>query len=303
MSGRQPTWLVTGGSGFLGRHLLNRLDREPVDVVALGRRAIPGRRFTMADLLDGDRLNGILAEAAPAVIFHLAGRTPPADAESLDRSNRVATLRLIEAISCLDSPARLIVAGSAAELGPVPIEELPVGEDHPAGPETDYGRSKLAATQAALDAGGIVARVFNPIGPGTPPSQALGRFAAILADGDGPLTLHVGDLASRRDFIDGRDVADALLALARKARPGLYHVGTGESRSVGEGLELLIGHSGRPVRVNVDRSRPSGPPDSRADISRIRREIGWSPRIPFEQSVADLWAEARSRLTGPDDCL
>ena len=292
MSERRPTWLVTGGSGFLGRHLLDRLDREPVEVVALGRRTIPGRRFVTVDLLDGDCLRRVLAELAPSVVFHLAGRTPPADAESLDRSNRIATLRLIEALSRVSDPVLLITAGSAAELGPVPIEELPVGEDHPADPETDYGRSKLAATHAVLDAGGMVARVFNPIGPGTPPSQALGRFAAILADGDGPITLDVGDLAPRRDFIDGRDVADALIALAVRGKPGLYHVGTGESRSVGEGLELLIRHSGRPVRVDVDRSRPSGPADSRADIGRIRREVGWSPRIPFEQSVADLWAAA-----------
>ncbi len=227
------------------------------------------------------------------MIFHLAGRTPPADTESLDRSNRVATLRLIDALSVLDDPVRLIFSGSAAELGPVPIEELPVGEDYPADPESDYGRSKLAATRAVLEAGGVVARVFNPIGRGTPPSQALGRFAAVLADGEGPVTLDVGDLSPRRDFIDGRDVAEALLALAMGARPGLYHVGTGKSWSVGEGLELLIALSKRPVRIEVNRSRPAGPADSRADIGRIRREVGWSPRVPFEQSVADLWAAAR----------
>jgi nucleoside-diphosphate-sugar epimerase len=293
MSERCPTWLVTGGSGFLGRHVLNRLDREPVEVVALGRRAIPGRRFVTADLLDSAGLRRALAETAPSVVLHLGGRTPPADAESLDRSNRVGTLRLIEAMSAIDGPVRLVAAGSAAELGPVPIEELPVGEDYPAQPETDYGRSKLAATRAVLEAGGIAARVFNPIGPGTPPSQALGRFAAILVEGKGPIALDVGDISPRRDFIDGRDVADALVGLALGASPGLYHVGSGESRSVGEGLELLIRLSGRHARVNVDRSRPSGPADSRADIARIRREVGWSPRIPFKQSVADLWAEAR----------
>lgn len=213
MSERRPTWLITGGSGFLGRHLLERLDREPVDVVTLGRRTIPGRPFVKADLLDGDGLRRAINEASPSVVLHLAGRTPPADAESLDRSNRVATHRLIEALAAVPEPARLIAAGSAAELGPVPIDALPVGEEHPADPETDYGRSKLVATHAVLEAGGIVGGVFNPIGPGTPPSQALGRFAAMLADGRGPITLDVGDLSPRRDFIDGRDVADASSSL------------------------------------------------------------------------------------------
>ena len=109
------------------------------------------------------------------------------------------------------------MAGSAAELT-VPgrsDECLPVGEDFPPRPDGDYGRSKLAATEAALAMGAVVARVFNPIGPGTPPSQAFGRFAARLAEGDGPVTLAVGGLSGRRDFIDARDVAEALVALAR----------------------------------------------------------------------------------------
>jgi GDP-4-dehydro-6-deoxy-D-mannose reductase len=293
MNGPRPTWLVTGGSGFLGRHLLDRLDGELIEVVAIGRRPVDGAaRFVAADLLDGPGLREVLAEVRPSVVLHLVGRTPPADADTLDRANRLATLRLIDALATLAPQPRLVVAGSAAELGPVPFEHLPVGEGHPAEPDTDYGRSKLAATRAALSAGGIVARVFNPIGPGMPSSQALGRFAAALAEGQGPMTLAVGDLSPRRDFIDARDVAEALIALANGARPGLYHVGTGQSRSVGEGLEALIRLSGRTVRVEVDRSRPSGPADSRADIGRIRAEVGWEPGIPFERSVADLWAAA-----------
>ncbi len=126
-----------------------------------------------------------------------------------------------------------------------------------------------------------------------PTSQALGRFAAILARADGPISLTVGDLSPRRDFIDARDVAEALVSLATGARPGLYHVGTGESRSIGEGLDALIRLSGRSVQVEIDGSRPSGATDSRADIRRIRAEVKWSPRIPFERSVADLWAAAR----------
>ena len=294
MSGPRSTWLVTGASGFLGRHLLNRLDGEAVEVVALGRRPIEGRiAFVQADLLDLEGLSRTLKEVAPAVVFHLAGKTPPADSEALDRSNRVATSHLVEALSSLDALPRLVVAGSAAELGPVPVEDLPVGEEARARPDGDYGRSKLAATSAALEAGAVVARVFNPIGPGTPPGQALGRFASLLARGDGPATLTVGDLSPRRDFSDARDVAEALVALAAGARPGLYHVGTGESRRIGEGLDALIRLSGRSVRVEIDDSRHSGPPDSRADIRRIRAEVGWSPRIPFERSVADLWAAAR----------
>ena len=89
-----PTWLVTGGSGFLGRHLLDRLDREPVEVVALGRRPVAGcSRFIKADLLDPAGLARALRETSPAVVFHLAGQDGPRPTlKSLDRTNRVATL-------------------------------------------------------------------------------------------------------------------------------------------------------------------------------------------------------------------
>ena len=204
----------------------------------------------------------------------------------------------------------MVLAGSAAELGPVPVGDLPVGEDYPCRPGDAYGLSKWLATTAGLAARPplevIVARVFNPVGPGQPGSQALGRFADLLNDpGPDPLHLTVGDLDARRDFIDVRDVARAFIALALLGHPGqVYHVGTGRSHRVREGLDGLIGLSGRKVEVEVDplRSRGRGPDDSRADPTRLMTHTGWRPEIGWEQSLADLWDEARARprlpLTG-----
>jgi nucleoside-diphosphate-sugar epimerase len=294
-----PTWLVTGGSGFLGRHLLDRLEREPVDLVAIGRRPLgrPRVRWIKADLADRDGLARVLDDVAPATIVHLAGRTPPADPAALDLANRLATLNLLDTLVHLGRPTRLVVAGSAAELGPVPVEDLPVAESYLAQPDTDYGRSKLPATEAVLAVpspiAAVVARVFNPIGPGIPSSQAFGRFAAMIADAQVD-TIPTGDLTARRDFIDVRDVAEALLSLGQSQATGLFHVGTGESRSVLEGLERLIALSGRQIQIVRDASPSRGPSDSRADISRISIETGWSPRIAFEQSLADLFAAASS---------
>jgi nucleoside-diphosphate-sugar epimerase len=132
MNEPRPTWLVTGGSGFLGRHLLDRLGHEPVEVVTIGRRPIPGR-FVEADLLDREGLRRVLAELSPSLVFHLAGKTPPAVSPALDRANRVATSCLLEELTRLGRPVRIVVAGSAAELGPVPVKCLPVGEDYPCG--------------------------------------------------------------------------------------------------------------------------------------------------------------------------
>ncbi len=294
-----PPALITGASGFLGRHLLAHLEG---DWIAVGRRRPPwveAKAYRECDLLDRAGLETLVLETAPAVVFHLAGRTPPGGAEVFYRSNTLATLHLLDALRAAARPCRVVLVGSAAELGPVPGEALPVGEDYPCSPDGPYGLSKWLMTCAGLAARPplevVVARVFNPIGPGLPASQALGRFAAELAGGAGPIRLEVGDLDARRDFVDARDVARALIALANLGRAGrLYHVGTGRSRSIREGLDELIRRSGREVTVDVVQAlaRPRGPSDSRADVGRIFEEAGWSAEISWEQSLDDLWADA-----------
>jgi GDP-4-dehydro-6-deoxy-D-mannose reductase len=151
-----------------------------------------------------------------------------------------------------------------------------------------------------------VARIFNAIGPGMPLSLAFGRFAARLAEpGHASDRLRVGDMRSRRDFIDARDVASALIALALSGRPRtVYHVGSGQSRAVGEGFERLIRLSGRAVAIETPAPGDAAgeSPDCRADITRIRTHTGWSPSIPWEQSLADLWDEVGGRLATPLAC-
>jgi GDP-4-dehydro-6-deoxy-D-mannose reductase len=199
---------------------------------------------------------------------------------------------------------RVVLVGSAAELGPVPVAELPVGEDHPCRPRDPYGLSKWFATAAGLSAGPpvhvSVARVFNPVGPGMPATQAFGRFARVLVNAQGgPQRLRVGELEARRDFVDVRDVAGALVAIAlRGADRTVYHVGRGISHSVGEGLQYLVRLSG--LAVSIDRAEGlshSGPADSRADISRIVTQTGWAPEYTLEQSLSALWGELRGLAT------
>lgn len=304
-------WLVTGGNGFVGRHVLEAMasgetaDTDP-EIVILGRHR-SGRakehRFIEADLTDPEGLRASLSGLAPDFVIHTAGKTPPASDEELYRANFWSTTHLLAALRSLDRPMRIVLAGSAAELGPVDAAHLPVGEDYPADPVEAYGRSKWMATRSGLAERPplevIAARIFNPIGPGTPATQALGAFAARLAEpGPDPMDLPVGHLPPRRDFVDVRDVARAMIALALHGRPGqVYHVGTGESHAVAEGLDLLIRWSERLVRLREDPAllRRAGPMDSRAAIGRIVADTGWEPRIGFEESVRDLWREVSSR--------
>jgi GDP-4-dehydro-6-deoxy-D-mannose reductase len=304
-------WLITGGTGFVGRHVLAALQagvegrsRSETEVIALGRRRLigwPEQAFATADLNNAADLRQTVARVQPDYVIHTAGRTPPASDEELYCANFWTTIHLLGALRSLHKPVRIVLSGSAAELGPVDSADLPVDETHPCRPIDAYGRSKWLATASGLAEDAplevVVARVFNPIGPGIPSTHAFGQFAARLNDPDpDPLDLAVGDLDARRDFIDVRDVAQAMIALAGHGHSGLvYNVGTGRSRPVGEGLDLLVRLSGRSVRMRVDPGLKSrrGPADSRADIDRIVDHTGWRPSFSWEQSLADLWHEAQ----------
>jgi len=314
------TWLITGASGFLGRHVLDvlgselpREGRTGDSILVLGRRCPAGwpeRNFVRADLDDAIGLRQAIRTIVPDHVIHTAGRTPPATDDALYQGNFWATIRLLNALRGLNRRVRVTLAGPAAELGPVPPAALPVAESYPCAPLETYGRSKHLATIAGLAERPplelAVARVFNPIGPGLPPTQAFGEFAVQLtAQAADPLPLLVGNLEARRDFVDVRDVALALVAVSLHGQSGLvYHVGTGQSRSVGEGLDALVRLSGRSVKVCVDPRRHvrKSPVDSRADIQRIVSHTGWRPTIPFEQSLADLWNDLRKdrSRSGPE---
>ncbi len=300
------TWLVTGGSGFLGRHVLDALGACGHRVVAIGRHhpgGWPVEDFARQDLDDIEGVRRAVSRIDPDVVIHAAGKTPPSPSSLLYRANTRATATLLDALKRTERPCRVVLVGSSAELGAVPDDHLPVGEDHPCRPSDAYGLSKWAATRLGLMAAPpievVIGRVFNPVGPGMPASQAFGRFASALANaGPEPIHLTVGNLSARRDFLDVRDVASALIALADRGDAGsLYHIGTGHSRSIREGLDALIRLSGRDVRVEESTASLGriGPSDSRADVGKIVTCTGWSPHVSWETSLADLWDEAKRR--------
>jgi nucleoside-diphosphate-sugar epimerase len=303
--------LLTGATGFVGRQILRVLSHAPElavnrddRLIVVGRNCPPGwpeSAFAAVDLEDANQTRAAIERIAPDVVVHTAGKTPPAADEELYRANFWSTLHLLSALKSLGKTVRIVLSGSAAELGPVSVAHLPVNESYACDPVDSYGRSKWLATKSGLSEclplEVIVARVFNPIGPRTPPSQALGRFASRLAEpGPDPLELAVGDLNSRRDFIDVRDVARAMVELAHRGRPGqVYHVGTGRSHRVGDALERLVQLSGRSVRLSVDPVlyNRRGPIDSSADVERITTHTNWRPQISWEESLVDLWNSAQ----------
>lgn len=299
-----PT-LVTGATGFAGGHLLDRLiDHAPL--VAWhrpGGRPADARRpldWRPVELLNGDAVTKAIDEARPAHIFHLAGA--PQVAASFHnavlhlQTNVMGTHNLLEAVRRAGRPCRVLVVTSGQIYQP---SDEPISEDAPQIPPTPYGFSKLGQDQLALrswtDDGldVVIARPFNHAGPGQASAYAVASFARQIARieaGLDPPELFVGNLDSRRDMTDVRDVVEAYLLLMRSAPAGRpFNICSGRAWRIGDLLEELLHLARVPIKVRIDqnRLRPADATVVQGDASRIRGELGWAPRIRVERMLSD----------------
>ncbi len=300
--------LLFGASGYLGRKVAEALSAHPggAVVVKVGRSVPATAGWARHDLVAGspDELADLLRTAAPDAVVNCVGLLDGTQAD-LVAANVTTTAKLLDAIPVAAPAARLVALGSAAEYGVVP-EGVAVTEDMPANPVAAYGITKLAGTtlvRAAVAAGrldAVVLRVFNPIGAGLPAGTVLGRAANAVRSAvevsDGAIRL--GPLGAYRDFVDVRDVADAVAKAALSAvRPDpVLNVGSGVAVPVREAVGLLVEAAGFTGRIEE-----SDPPPARsgavnwiaADLTRARLTLDWSPRRDLRTSVRDLWASAR----------
>jgi GDP-4-dehydro-6-deoxy-D-mannose reductase len=305
--------LVTGAGGFVGSWLVRGLAADGHTVIAAGQEghAVPadaaGAEWVTIDVTSTDSVAAAVQRAAPEAVVHLAGQASVGDSfhDPLGTwdVNATGTLRIAAA---LPKGARLVLVGSAEAYGAVPEAEQPIGEDRPLRPCNPYAASKAAAEMAALQAGEsgglqvVVARSFNHTGPGQDARFALASFArqlALIRAGGAEPVLHVGNLSARRDLLDVRDVVRAYALLMTSGAPGtVYNVCSGRARSMESAVHELVELSGTHARVEVDpeRVRPVDVPLLRGDNARLRG-LGWEPRIPFRQTLADLleWQAAR----------
>lgn len=298
--------LVFGASGFIGAAVANALDGDPqVDsLIRAGvrvRDALPGS-WVWHDLISGSMqdLIGLLRSVRPDAVVDCVGRLGGTDDE-LVAANTLVIARLIEAVAAAVPQARLVTLGSAAEYGVVPVG-TPVAEDHPTNPVSAYGITKQAATQLvrrAAETGkadAVALRVFNPIGARSPAESLLGRAASALSGaierGEGCIRL--GPLGSYRDFVDVRDVASAVRAVVLAEAPGepVLNVGSGQAvtcREAVEGLAKVAGFSGDIEESGPAPGRSAAVDWIAADVSLIRRAVGWQPAHHLGSSLEAVW--------------
>ena len=303
--------LVTGGSGFVGRHVCAALRERGHEVVVAGRAGEDGQVDVAFELADAGSVRAAVEGAAPDVIFHLAAQAfVPAsirDPMATYDDNALGTARLYEALRGLGSRApRVVLASSAEVYGARDPLDYPLQEVLAPQPATPYAASKAAAEAIALASRRtygvptIVTRAFNHIGPGQNAQFAVPAFAtqiARVALGTAAI-VKVGNLEAQRDFLDVRDVAAAYVALADRGVDGeIYNVCSGRPVALKDVLRRLITIAGVPVDVREEaaRMRPSDVPVSYGDPSKLRGAAGWTPRFVLDRSLHDVYEEALAR--------
>jgi UDP-glucose 4-epimerase len=301
--------LVTGGAGFIGSHLVERLTAAGANVVVLdalsrGRREwLPeGTELHELDLRAGDALQRTLPAIAPETVVHLAALhyiPEVEDAPKVASEVNVAGTRLLLDALAAKPPSTFLFASSAAVY---PNVRGAIAESCPPAPIDLYGRTKLEGErlveQFAERTGtrAIVARIFNVIGARETNPHVVPDVIAQLRRGSLPLRL--GNLEARRDYTDVRDTAAALeglLACANGDRR-VFNVGSGSSRSVSEVVQACEEIVGRRLEVRVEqrRLRAQDRAELVADSRLLRQTTGWQPIYALRETLAELLAEPES---------
>lgn len=301
--------LVTGGAGFIGSHLTERLLEMGAYVTVFDRfdpfyqgkesnlvTASDSPRFNLVegDILDRDNLDS--AMKGVDVVFHEAGQAGVGfSIENPLATNEVnvdGTLNVLW-LARKNEVKRLVNASSSSIFGKP--DYLPIDESHPTHPTSPYGVSKLVAEQYARVFHRVYGmyvvslRYFSVYGPRGRPDQVIHRFTDSLAHDRPPLIN--GDGSHTRDFTHVSDVVSATTSAAESEGIGgeVFNIGFGQRTSISELAEKLIvltGRQGKVRPVHVEESKGDFP-DTQADNRKAQRLLGWKPKVSLDEGLKD----------------
>lgn len=310
--------LVTGGAGFIGSNLVDRLLDDGHEVVALdnfdpfyseavkranlaaaSRRG--GFRLVEADIRDAEAVHRIVAEVRPEAIVHLAARAgvrPSIEQPALYAEVNVqGTVHLLEAACRLEPRPRFVYASSSSVYGDRP--DAPFREtDRVDDPVSPYAATKKACELLAhtfhhlhgLPVTGL--RFFTAYGPRNRPDLAIAKFARLIERGE-PIPMF-GDGSTRRDYTYVGDIVDGVVRAIQRCRSHhLYNLGNSDPITLRDMIAALGAALGR---APVIRQLPEQPGDVRqtfADISRASAELGYHPSTPFREGLERFVAWSR----------
>ena len=297
-------FLVTGGAGFIGSALANRLTQEGhhvrvIDDLSAGdpTRLLPEVNFTRGSVTDKPKLWRLLKGVD--CVYHLAARVSVPESilypREYDTTNVGGTVAVMEAMRDA-GVQRVVLASSGAIYGEQPRQ--PVTEDVPPHPTSPYAVSKLAAEHYVNTIGGlwgietVALRVFNAYGPGQsiPPSHApvIPQFMQ-QAMGGGSLVVF-GEGKQTRDFVYIDDVVKALVtaAIARGIDRQVINVGLGQETSINELVQTIEQVTGREAHSLHVPSESGGVSRLVADLTSARRWLNYQPQIDLETGLRSL---------------
>ena len=312
MSAARKIAVVTGGAGFIGSHMVDvLLDHgyrvRVIDNLTGGRTANLAQHakdsnlsFEKGDIRDIDPGASLFGDAS--YVFHFAGIgdiVPSIErpVEYMD-TNVQGTVHVLEAARSA-RVTKLVYAASSSCYG---IAATPTREDHPIAPQYPYALSKYQGEQAAFHWHRVyrlpvnAIRIFNAYGTRVRTTGAYGAVFGVFFKqklAGKPFTV-VGDGSQKRDFVYASDVAEAFRLAAETDKSGeIWNLGNGNPQTISRLVELIGGSV-----VNIPK-RPGEPNVTWADISKITRDLGWKPNIPFEEGVARMMAEIQNWRDAP----
>jgi nucleoside-diphosphate-sugar epimerase len=272
--------LVTGGDGFIGSHLVAKLEGLGVEVTVASKNKTGKGRFLSIDVTRPVSLNFEKYE----VVFHLAGIADPRFCEENPEQaflvNSYGSLNVMEA--CRRGNVGRILLSSSAHVYGIP-EHTPVDEMHSLKPVSTYGRSKVAAEHACKSYGATILRFFNVYGKEQRGDYLIPTIISKL--GEESITLR--NLDSKRDFVYVDDIVDAML-LAVDYPNECFNIGSGTGHTPQEIAELLFRISGRKPKL-VSLNKQDRITSLVADIGKARELLGWEPKVDLEEGLTKVY--------------
>lgn len=306
--------VVTGINGFVGEHLASHLQARGFRVHGIGRENQPNDKvssfvdtYSTADLLDDRSTQAIPLKSASAII-HLAGLASVADSfnkpDLYISGNAEMTKNILSSAINQGFHGRAVVVSTGALYDA--SQPMPLSETSSTSESSPYAIGKIRAEDVAkeyrqngLDT--VIARPFNHIGPGQGQGFLLPDLYSQLRDvrEKNESTILVGNLRTKRDYTDVRDIVDAYIALAtaESLQHDTYNISTGTSYSGLEILEMLKNAADikdiSPV-VDESRVRPTDAMEITGDSSRLKNDLNWKPKSNVEQAIKDFVARENS---------
>jgi len=296
--------LITGINGFVGGHLSALLLKNGFEVSGADTEKnskVQGVTYFQADIVAKDIVY-IIKKSKPDLIFHLAAisavKICKENPRLTKKVNVDGTTNLLSA--CVENKInpKILVTSSAHVYG-IP-KCLPIDEDHPLNPINEYGRSKLEQENVALHffrehkLNIIISRSFNHIGPNQSTGFVCSDFAKQVAEIEKDVVkpeIHVGNLNTKRDFTDVRDIVRAYILLLENGTPGeIYNIGTGNGYSIKEILNILFAKSNVDIKVVEDKLlvREQDIPTLIANNKKFVSLTKWTPKFSIDQSLTDI---------------